>query len=161
LFLRANLLILENGLTKTLTGQTYLQKALNSQNRAIKVGNRISISTVIPDILGLATRVVEKVASSKNTMSLNQSLVRAAGHFKKRPESRLLYSLVLPFAGVKKDLRCNRSPKKGKGQTVHHILPKKGVNRATSKNSHTAHISKTPRFLPDILVPNKEVRITT
>jgi hypothetical protein len=120
----------------------------------------MSIITVIPDTNGVATSVVEKVASNKKTNNLNQSFFNHSGHLRKRPENLLLYFFVLPLRGLKKDFLWIRSPKKGRGQIVHQNLPKNGVMIAMRANSQTAHIKRTPRFLPDTLVPKTEVRIT-
>jgi hypothetical protein len=80
-------LILEKDPTKTLTGQTYRQKARNSQTIDIRVGTNSNISTVIPETRGFATRVVEKVANKRNTASLSQSFCNHDGHFRKSPEN--------------------------------------------------------------------------
>ena len=63
LLLRASGLIREYGPIKTLTGQTYLQKALNSHINDISVGTSRSPITANPETLGFATSVVENVAS--------------------------------------------------------------------------------------------------
>jgi paraquat-inducible protein B len=138
----------------------YRQKDLNSQNKDITVGTKIRTTTTIPDTLGSATSVVEKIAKSKNTISFIQSLLHRKGHFKNKPKNLLLYPFVFPFNGTKKDLRCIRSPKKGNGQIVHQTRPNRGVRIAVNINNQTAHINKTPKFRPETLVPSKEVRIT-
>jgi hypothetical protein len=43
---------------------------------------------------------------------------------------------------------------------VHHILPKKGVKIATSRNNQIDHIIRTPRFRPDTFVPRVAVIMT-
>jgi hypothetical protein len=126
----------------------------------IIVGTSISISTVIPETNGVATRVVENVARSKKTVNLSQSFLNHSGHLRKKPENLLLYCLVLPFRGLKNDPRWIRSPKKGRGQIVHQNRPKNGVIIAISANNQIAHIKRTPRFLPETLVPKTHVRIT-
>jgi flagellar biosynthesis/type III secretory pathway ATPase len=99
------MLILEYGPTKTLTGHIYLQNALNSHIPAIRVGTRRSISTVMPEIIGVATRVVEKVARSIKTIRRGQSFVNQTGHLLKSPKNLLLYPLVSTVRGEKNDLR--------------------------------------------------------
>jgi hypothetical protein len=71
----------------------------------MKVGTISSKSTVIPEILGVATRVVEKVARKRNTISLSQLLFNHLGHLRNNPENLLLYVFVLPLRGEKNDLR--------------------------------------------------------
>jgi hypothetical protein len=66
----------------------------------------------------------------------------------------------LPLSGLKNDFLWIRSPKNGRGHIVHQNLPRKGVITATSANNQIAHIKRTPRFLPETLVPKTEVRIT-
>jgi hypothetical protein len=56
----------------------------------IIVGTTISISTVMPEIKGVATSVVEKVARIKKTINLSQSFFNRAGHLRKKPENLLL-----------------------------------------------------------------------
>ncbi len=148
LFLTENVLIRENGPTNTLTGQTYLQKALNSHIKAMNVGTSRSISTDSPETLGLATRVVEKVARIIKTISLSQLLVNHTGHTRERPKNRFWYLVASPFKGVKKDPRCIRSPNKGRGHIVHQDLPVKGVSMATRRKSQIAHIVAHPGFCP-------------
>src|SRR5450759_3047417 len=99
------MLILEYGPTKTLTGHVYLQKLRSSHISDIKVGTSNNINTVRPETTGVATRVVEKVARSIKKNSRGQSLLNHFGHLRKSPEILLLYSLVLPFIGEKKDFR--------------------------------------------------------
>jgi hypothetical protein len=104
--------------------------------------------------------VVEKVARTRKITNLNQLLSSLAGHFRDNPKNLLLYPLVLPFFGFRNEPRWIKSPKKGKGQMVHQILPPRGVKNAMRRKSQTAHIKRTPRFLPDILVPKIEVIMT-
>jgi hypothetical protein len=79
------MLILEKGPTKTFTGHTYLQKARNSQIADIIVGTVSNIIITIPEIRGIATIVVEKVARIKKTISFSQPLLSCFGHFRNKP----------------------------------------------------------------------------
>ena len=99
------MLILEKGETKTPTGHTYLQNARDSQIEDITVGIISNNSITIPDILGMATSVVEKVARAINRKSLGQLLLSFSGHFRNNPKNLLLNSLILPDKGERKDPR--------------------------------------------------------
>ncbi len=89
LLLRAIGLILENGLTKTLTGQTYLQNALNSHIIDISVGTSSKPITAKPETRGFATSVVENVARVRKTNRRSHSFLSQTGHFRNRPENLL------------------------------------------------------------------------
>jgi hypothetical protein len=62
-----------------------LQKALESHIRDMNVGINSNIKTEIPEMIGVATRVVEKVASNMKKKSLSQSFFNHEGHVRERP----------------------------------------------------------------------------
>ena len=72
---------------KVLIGQTYLQKARNSQMPAIKVALINKNRTAIPVARGLATKVVDKVPVTRKRNNLVQPLFNHSGHLRLRPKN--------------------------------------------------------------------------